>query len=867
MLLGTPFDAAAAAAGPALLLGGDGDERRGSKSQLVAASEATGPITAARLARQRGEEVRDTEGRQRFHGAFTGGFSAGYFNSVGSKEGWMPATFTSRRGAAPAAAADDGSGDGGAASAAASFSTRVQDIMDEEDQQSLTTLGAAEAYDTMGFAGLRKGRSLAAAATGAKASAPVDGGGSLVFGGASLLPAELVVATSTPIGRQLLQAAGWRGGQPLGSRPPPTSTAPIGSASAANASSDALVSSLWKASSNVISGGRHHGIGYVPSRLGDEEVARGGGSGGGGSNRSSTAAADAAPPWRSLISGASLSDGGDAEETLGGGRLLMDGSKRRAAVAASLGAAASSGVSVAAKTGRKTSATAPSRLLSFASGRIGFDDEGDDDIAYDDDDDGGAGGSRRHATSMLALEDQRAKQPPLLLRNERAERIPKPPAAGGIDPGVGDSKGIHPHSRLHGSDGRPPLPGFHVAQAAERSFLRYAKQHPLPVVPPGWRPIHTFEAPRSSALHIQQLPTAYVGGSHGGTPLMSGGSVLPAVASQPPRPLQPPPPHLFLQQQQQQQQHLTARHSSSAAALPSHRGLAAAAASVTGGSSSNAAGGLANRPRPPSQGVTTGGGRGVRGGRSGGGGGSSSSSSSHPASEAVSLAASVAAMGDRFQKGVIETSSAVFSGIASGGQLSAAPAVLAADATDSNGQQLSTDDVMTFAPASIVGPEPASRASAASTAAIGPQLPPAAASAGASASSSTQYPSRSSVGWLADGESRRQLVDWQPARLLCKRMNVPDPLTAEERRRADSNASSAAGGGSNSFGGGGGERGVSAAAGSASSGGEAWGGNGGGAPPRPAHSATAAGAGAHAMLRETGAGSRPPDATFESIFG
>lgn len=33
------------------------------------------------------QEVRDEEGRQRFHGAFTGGFSAGYFNSVGSKEG------------------------------------------------------------------------------------------------------------------------------------------------------------------------------------------------------------------------------------------------------------------------------------------------------------------------------------------------------------------------------------------------------------------------------------------------------------------------------------------------------------------------------------------------------------------------------------------------------------------------------------------------------------------------------------------------------------------------------------------------------------------------------------------------------------
>ncbi len=32
-------------------------------------------------------QVTDSEGRRRFHGAFSGGFSAGYFNSVGSKEG------------------------------------------------------------------------------------------------------------------------------------------------------------------------------------------------------------------------------------------------------------------------------------------------------------------------------------------------------------------------------------------------------------------------------------------------------------------------------------------------------------------------------------------------------------------------------------------------------------------------------------------------------------------------------------------------------------------------------------------------------------------------------------------------------------
>jgi len=36
------------------------------------------------------QTVRDAQGRLRFHGAFTGGFSAGYFNTVGSKEGQIP---------------------------------------------------------------------------------------------------------------------------------------------------------------------------------------------------------------------------------------------------------------------------------------------------------------------------------------------------------------------------------------------------------------------------------------------------------------------------------------------------------------------------------------------------------------------------------------------------------------------------------------------------------------------------------------------------------------------------------------------------------------------------------------------------------
>ncbi|KAL3311197.1 G patch domain-containing protein 1 [Cichlidogyrus casuarinus] len=44
------------------------------------------------------QRVLNEKGRnQRFHGAFTGGFSAGYFNTVGSKKGWTPSTFVSNR--------------------------------------------------------------------------------------------------------------------------------------------------------------------------------------------------------------------------------------------------------------------------------------------------------------------------------------------------------------------------------------------------------------------------------------------------------------------------------------------------------------------------------------------------------------------------------------------------------------------------------------------------------------------------------------------------------------------------------------------------------------------------------------------------
>ncbi|KYQ89156.1 putative G-patch-containing protein [Tieghemostelium lacteum] len=62
------------------------------------------------------QEVVDDKGRKRFHGAFTGGFSSGYFNSVGSKEGFTPTTFKSSRNAK-----------------ATTIQSQPKDFMDEED--------------------------------------------------------------------------------------------------------------------------------------------------------------------------------------------------------------------------------------------------------------------------------------------------------------------------------------------------------------------------------------------------------------------------------------------------------------------------------------------------------------------------------------------------------------------------------------------------------------------------------------------------------------------------------------------------------------------------------------------------------------
>ncbi|KAJ9647780.1 hypothetical protein H2199_001554 [Coniosporium tulheliwenetii] len=128
------------------------------------------------------QEVTDERGRKRLHGAFTGGFSAGYFNTVGSKEGWTPSTFVSSRANRQK---DQKNG----------TQQRPEDFMDEED---LAEAAEAQKLQTASaFAGL--------------GSTEEDASRRDPFMG-------LMKAGGDTIGVKLLQKMGWRQGQGVGPR-------------------------------------------------------------------------------------------------------------------------------------------------------------------------------------------------------------------------------------------------------------------------------------------------------------------------------------------------------------------------------------------------------------------------------------------------------------------------------------------------------------------------------------------------------------------------------------------------------------------------------------------------------------------------
>ncbi|XP_058669529.1 G patch domain-containing protein 1 [Ammospiza caudacuta] len=138
------------------------------------------------------QTVKDAKGRyQRFHGAFTGGFSAGYFNTVGTKEGWTPSAFVSSR-----------------QKRADRTVFGPEDFMDEED---LSEFGIApkDITTTDDFASKAKDRIKEKARQIAGVVAPIPG--TTAFD-------DLIGPSKITVGVELLRKMGWKEGQGVGPR-------------------------------------------------------------------------------------------------------------------------------------------------------------------------------------------------------------------------------------------------------------------------------------------------------------------------------------------------------------------------------------------------------------------------------------------------------------------------------------------------------------------------------------------------------------------------------------------------------------------------------------------------------------------------
>ncbi|KAL5513116.1 hypothetical protein ACEPAH_3514 [Sanghuangporus vaninii] len=131
------------------------------------------------------QEVRDEKGRRRLHGAFTGGFSAGYFNTVGSKEGWTPSEFRSSR-----------------VDRAKKAAARPEDFMDEEDLRELRD--SQKLIDTTEEMDLDFWERKA------------TGNGEEKDSIANALAATLLPAPRDSVGAQILKKMGWRIGHGIG---------------------------------------------------------------------------------------------------------------------------------------------------------------------------------------------------------------------------------------------------------------------------------------------------------------------------------------------------------------------------------------------------------------------------------------------------------------------------------------------------------------------------------------------------------------------------------------------------------------------------------------------------------------------------
>ncbi|XP_046396978.1 G patch domain-containing protein 1 homolog [Ischnura elegans] len=130
----------------------------------------------------------DKQGRRRFHGAFTGGFSAGFFNTVGTLEGWKPSSFKSSR-------SERGGG----------VSQKPEDFMDDEDMEEFgiapKVIRATSDYRDHGSSRKRE--------RNAPAEGPIPGVPVLL---------SILQPVRDTVGVRLLKKMGWKPGQGVGPR-------------------------------------------------------------------------------------------------------------------------------------------------------------------------------------------------------------------------------------------------------------------------------------------------------------------------------------------------------------------------------------------------------------------------------------------------------------------------------------------------------------------------------------------------------------------------------------------------------------------------------------------------------------------------
>ncbi|VDK73203.1 unnamed protein product [Litomosoides sigmodontis] len=139
-----------------------------------------------------GEQVvKDERGRKRFHGAFTGGFSAGYFNTVGSKEGWTPKNFRSSR--------DERS---------ERIDCKPEDFMDEEDLSEFG-IAARRIKTAADVGGDKSDRHLLAWERNMQSS---------LESSLAVHLQKIIKPTRDSVGVQMLKKMGWREGHGIGSK-------------------------------------------------------------------------------------------------------------------------------------------------------------------------------------------------------------------------------------------------------------------------------------------------------------------------------------------------------------------------------------------------------------------------------------------------------------------------------------------------------------------------------------------------------------------------------------------------------------------------------------------------------------------------